>query len=166
MLGLLAGLNLVPGLLQGLGQGGLHLGDQLNLLEKLLLCLVLDQVIVDPALSVSQTITGNVKRTFSCLNRILKTSLFNRKKLYLRCLKYEYFKISKKGLGLENCAVNDCTHNISDGFLQLKFPQVDVLQPLSQPLSDLALGGVCLVHAGVDELLRLLPGVLRHAPDP
>ena len=68
MFGLLAGLNLVPGLLQGLGQGGLHLGAQLNLLEKLLLCLVLDQVIVDPALSVSQTITGNVKRTLSSLD--------------------------------------------------------------------------------------------------
>ena len=29
------------------------------------------------------------------------------------------------------------THHVSDGFLQLELPEVDVLQPLAQPLSNL-----------------------------
>ena len=60
MLGLLASLHLIPGLLQGLGQGGLHLRDQLNLLQQLLLRRVLDQVIVNPPLPVAQAVPGDV----------------------------------------------------------------------------------------------------------
>ena len=55
-------------------------------------------------------------------------------------------------------------HHVSDCFLQLKLPQIDVLQSLAQPLSHLRLGGVRLVHGGLDELLGLLPRVLRGAP--
>ena len=55
-------------------------------------------------------------------------------------------------------------YHVSYRFFQFKLPEVDVLQPLPEPLSDLRLGGVCLVLRGLDELLGLLPRVLRLAP--
>ena len=55
-------------------------------------------------------------------------------------------------------------YHVSNGFFQFKFPEVDVLQPLSEALGDLGLGGVCLVLRGLDELLGLLPRVLCLAP--
>ena len=57
-----------------------------------------------------------------------------------------------------------CPYHVSYSFFQFKLPEVDVLQPLPEALGDLGLGGVCLVLRGLDELLGLLPRVLRLAP--
>ena len=55
-------------------------------------------------------------------------------------------------------------YHVSNCFFQFKFPEVDVLQPLAESLRDLGLGGVSLVLRGLDQLLGLLPRVLRLAP--
>ena len=83
MLGLFTGLDLVPGLLQGPGQGGLHLGDQLDLLQKLLLRRVLNKVVVDPPLPVAQAVPGDVERALGGLDGVLQPPLLNGQQLNL-----------------------------------------------------------------------------------
>ena len=84
-----AGLQLVLGLLQGPGQGVLHSGDQLYLLQQLLLSLVLHQVVVNPPLSVAQTVPGNVERPLSGLDTVLQPPLLHSQQFNLRCLREE-----------------------------------------------------------------------------
>ena len=72
VLGLLASLHLIQGPLQGLGQGGLHLRDQLYLFQQLLLCCVLNQVVVNSPLHVTQAVPGNVERALGGLDGVLK----------------------------------------------------------------------------------------------
>ena len=83
VLGLLARLHLIPSLLQGLGQGGLHLRDQLDLLQQLLLRRVLDQVIVNPPLPVAQAVPGDVERALGGLDGVLQPPLLHGQQLYL-----------------------------------------------------------------------------------
>ena len=83
MLGLFARLHLVPGLLQSLGQSGLHLRDQLDLLQQLLLRSVLDQVIVNPPLPVAQAVPGDVERALGGLDGVLQPPLLNGQQLNL-----------------------------------------------------------------------------------
>ena len=45
----------------------LHLRDKLDLLEQLLLCEVLHEIVVDPPLPVGQTVPSDVQRALRCL---------------------------------------------------------------------------------------------------
>ena len=83
MFGFFTSFHLLPGLLQGLGQGGLHLGDQLDLLQQLLLRRVLDQVVVDPPLPVAQAVPGDVERALGGLDGVLQPPLLHRQQLNL-----------------------------------------------------------------------------------
>ena len=155
-----AGLQLVFSLLQSSCKGPLHCRYQLDLLQQLLLCLVLHKVVVNPPLSIAEAVPGDVERSLSGLDGVLKPPLLHREQLYLCCLNIECCPSSLLVAGINLFS----THHVSNCFLQLKLPKIYVLQSLPQPLSDLCLGRVCLVHGGVDQLLGLLPRVLRGAP--
>ena len=160
VLGLPAGRQLVLGLLQGPSQGPLNCRYQLDLLQQLLLRLVLHQVVVDPPLPVAEAVPGDVEGTLSGLDGVLQPPLLHSEELYLCRLN----SCESCLLAGDKINIFSTTHHVSNCFLQLELPQIYVLQSLPQPLRHLRLGGVRLVHGRVDELLGLLPRVLRSAP--